>query len=154
MIQIFIKNFTALAKKIRTADNIDNSYFILSDFKREPNEDAPTSKIPKVLFVREIQGLRSLKKRSILHVCEDFEGKHNAKVSHQKVLFVWEIQGLRSLKKRSILHVCEHFEGKHNAEVLHEKTFYSYRPLFRRSTSSRVRKRHWPRFRFFLVIPA
>ncbi len=117
IIQIFIKNFTALAKKTRTADNIDNSYFILSDFKREPNEDAPTSKIPKVLFVR-------------------------------------EIQGLRSLKKRNILHVCEHFEGKHNAEVPHEKTFYSYRPLFRRSTSSRVRKRHWPRFRFFLVIPA
>lgn len=121
IIQIFIKNFTALAKKIRTADNIDNSYFILSDFKREPNEDAPTSKIPKVLFVREIQGLRRIR---------------------LEIFIMRKFLGLRSLKKRSILHVCEHFEGEYNAEVLHEKTFYSYRPLFRRSTSSRVRKRH------------
>ena len=104
MIQIFIKNFTALAKKIRTADNIDNSYFILSDFKREPNEDAPTSKIPKVLFVREIQGLRRIR---------------------LEIFIMRKFLGLRSLKKRSILHVCEHFEGKHNAEVPHEKTFYS-----------------------------
>lgn len=108
----------------------------------------------EIFIMRKFLGLRRLNSRSILYVCEDFEGKHNAEVSHQKVLFVWEIQGLRSLKKRSILHVCEHFEGKHNAEVPHEKTFYSYRPLFKRSTSSRVRKRHSPRFRFFLVIPA
>ena len=79
IIQIFIKNFTALAKKIRTADNIDNSYFILSIFVRTPNAEISHQ---KVLFVREIQGLRSLKKRSILHVCEHFEGKHNAEVSH------------------------------------------------------------------------
>lgn len=31
---------------------------------------------------------------------------------------------------------------------------YSYCPDLRRSTSSRVRKRHWPRLRFFFVRPA
>ena len=98
MIQIFIKNFTALAKKIRTADNIDNSYFILSDFKREPNEDAPTSKIPKVLFVREIQGLRRIR---------------------LEIIIMRKFLGLRRLNNRSILYVCEDYSIKRNDKITH-----------------------------------
>jgi hypothetical protein len=38
----------------------------------------------------EVQGLRSLKNRSLLNVNEDFEGKHNAEIYILVILFLFE----------------------------------------------------------------
>jgi len=66
------------------------------------------------------QGLRRVKNRSILSVCEDFELERNAKITLPPLLrLLLEVgfQGLRRVKNRSILSVCEDFELERNAEI-------------------------------------
>ena len=93
IIQTFIKFFLRSTKKIRTADNIDNSYFILSIFVRTPNAEITHQ---KVLLVRGIQGLRRIRRE----------------------IFIMRIfLGLRRLNNRSILYVCEDYSIKRNDKI-------------------------------------